>query len=110
MPSEPTLDVPWKPTEPLKPIQRALSGLSGAPPGIVVPASSPAQSELRDVPRRVDLLALHDELADRRRVARLADGDAVAADELAALEDARGLRGARDGHDDLVGAPRSPPS
>ena len=45
MPSELTLDVPWKPTEPLKPIQRALSGLFGAPPGTVVPASSPAQSD-----------------------------------------------------------------
>ena len=28
------LFVPWKPTEPLKPIQRATSGLRGSPPGM----------------------------------------------------------------------------
>ena len=45
-PSEPASLVPWKPTEPLKPIQRATSGLSGSPPGMVLPARSPAHSEL----------------------------------------------------------------
>src|SRR5688572_26656637 len=44
-PSEPMSPVPWKPTEPLKPIHRSLSGLFAAPPGTVVPARSPAQSE-----------------------------------------------------------------
>ena len=45
VPSDPELAVPWKPTDPLKPIQRATSGLFGAPPGIVSPASDPAHAE-----------------------------------------------------------------
>src|SRR3712207_5832489 len=36
--------VPWIPTEPFTPSQRALSGLFGAPPGIVWPRRLPAQS------------------------------------------------------------------
>src|SRR5712671_2765972 len=42
-PSDARLAVPWKPTDPLNPIQRATSGLPGSPPGIVLPASAPAQ-------------------------------------------------------------------
>ena len=57
VPSEPMLSVPWKPTEPLKPIQRALSGLFGAPPGIDGAGELARPVGLRDVPRRVDLLA-----------------------------------------------------
>ena len=37
--------VPWIPTAPLTPIQRALSGLSAAPPATCWPAISPAQGE-----------------------------------------------------------------
>ena len=44
-PSEPTSTVPWMPAAPLNPIHRAFSGFSGTPPGTVVPARSPAQSE-----------------------------------------------------------------
>ena len=44
-PSELIVAVPWKPTEPLKPIQRATSGLPAAPPGITLPARSPAQAD-----------------------------------------------------------------
>ena len=38
--------VPWMPTPPARPIQRALSGLSAAPPATLWPASSPAHGEL----------------------------------------------------------------
>ena len=34
MPIEPSSSVPWMPAPSKMPIQRALSGLSGAPPGI----------------------------------------------------------------------------
>ena len=37
--------VPWIPTAPLTPIQRALSGLSAAPPATDWPAISPAHGE-----------------------------------------------------------------
>ena len=37
--------VPWIPTAPLTPIQRALSGLSGSPPATGWPPISPAQGE-----------------------------------------------------------------
>src|SRR4051794_8640244 len=38
--------VPWIPTPPASPIQRARSGLLAAPPGTCWPASSPAHGEL----------------------------------------------------------------
>ena len=44
MPSEPTWSVPWMPAPSKMPIQRALSGFSGTPPGTTVPARSPAQA------------------------------------------------------------------
>ena len=37
--------VPWMPTDPATPIQRALSGLSIAPPATCCPAISPAHGE-----------------------------------------------------------------
>src|SRR3954468_20336552 len=37
--------VPWMPTPPARPIQRALSGLFAAPPATDCPASSPAHGE-----------------------------------------------------------------
>ena len=46
VPSEPMSSVPWMPAPSKMPIQRALSGFSGTPPGTTVPARSPAQSEL----------------------------------------------------------------
>ena len=45
MPIEPVASVPWMPAPLKMPIQRALSGFSGVPPGTTVPARSPAQSE-----------------------------------------------------------------
>src|SRR5215208_8495983 len=45
LPSEPMSLVPWKPTDPEIPTQRATSGFCGEPPGIVLPAIDPAQSE-----------------------------------------------------------------
>ena len=46
MPSEPIWSVPWMPAPSKMPIQRALSGFSGVPPGITLPASEPAQALL----------------------------------------------------------------
>ena len=103
LPSEPALAVPWKPTEPLKPIQRATSGLRGSPPGIDSPASEPAHADCGTFQGRVLLHRLHDELADRGGVLRRADGDRVAPDELAAPKDARHALGARDGDGDGLG-------
>ena len=37
--------MPWIPTPPASPIQRAFSGLLAAPPATDVPASSPAHGE-----------------------------------------------------------------
>ena len=90
LPSEARSAVPWKPTEPLKPIQRALSGLSGAPPGIVCAGEVARPVGVRDVPRRVDL---HSSAPCRCRSASGivgADGDAVGLGQLAAVEDAHG--------------------
>ena len=53
----PGLPVPWMPTPPSTPIQRALSGLSAAPPATGWPAISPAHGRVRRRPGRVDLLA-----------------------------------------------------
>ena len=46
LPIEYSCEVPWMPTPPVMPIQRARSGLEATPPGVVVPASSPAHGEL----------------------------------------------------------------
>ena len=42
VPIEQSWPVPWMPTLPETPIQRALSGFAALPPPTVVPASSPA--------------------------------------------------------------------
>ena len=46
LPIEYSCDVPWIPTPLTIPIQRARSGFAALPPGVVVPASSPAHGEL----------------------------------------------------------------
>ena len=46
LPIEYSCEVPWMPTPLVMPIQRARSGFEGLPPGVVVPASSPAHGEL----------------------------------------------------------------
>src|SRR5215210_7864265 len=45
LPIEYSCEVPWIPTPLVIPIQRARSGFDAAPPGVVVPASSPAHGE-----------------------------------------------------------------
>ena len=45
LPIEYSCEVPWMPTPPAIPIHRARSGFAAEPPGVVVPASSPAQGE-----------------------------------------------------------------
>jgi hypothetical protein len=45
LPIEYSCEVPWMPTPLAIPIQRARRGFEAEPPGVVVPASSPAHGE-----------------------------------------------------------------
>ena len=94
--------VPWMPAPSKIPSQRALSGFSGTPPGITLPARSPAQSLLRHVPGRVDRLVLHVVDAGRGLEADLAHRDLVGLGQLQVLEQAQREVGAVDGHDRRV--------
>ena len=86
LPIEYSCEVPWMPTPPAIPIQRARSGFARRAAGRRRPGELAGPRRVRRGPGRVDLLVGDLEAAGRRRVGRLADGDAVALGELQPLE------------------------
>ena len=82
LPIEASSAVPWIPSPPKKPIQRALSGFSGTPPGMTCAGEAARPWLVRHAPGGVHLLVEHRVQAGRGLQSRLAHGDAVPLERL----------------------------